>query len=298
MFNSENIISTTVQKTVDVIANNDLSAEIILINDGSTDDSWGVIKKIAASNDIVKSINLLKNYGQHNAIICGFANSIGDYVVTLDDDLQNPPEEIVKLINRSKEGDFDLVFGSFAQKKHSLYRRLGSKVVSYLNGKIFNKPKNIAITNFRIIRRDLIERVLEHKTAYPYVPGMLLKYSYSMTNTEVLHVARQDGVSNYGFGKILNLIGRLLINYSSYPLRLVSGIGMVVSLISFLTGIVYLFNGVMHGSSVPGWTTLVVLVSFLGGFIIVLLALIGEYLSRILNQMSGEKMFYVKEIVE
>lgn len=298
VYQSENIIATTVGKTLEVINDNNLSAEVVLINDGSSDDSWNVIKRLAENTKNVKSINLLRNYGQHNAIVCGFAHSSGEYLVTMDDDLQNPPGEILKLITKANEDDYDLVFGVFKEKKHSFYRRIGSRAISYLNSRIFNKPSEITITNFRIIRRDLIDRVLCHNTVYPYIPGLLLKYSGKMANVEVQHEARTVGNSNYSMRKIINLVGRVLINYSSYPLRLVSGIGLFVSLISFVIGMVYLINGFLYGSQVAGWTSLIVLISFLGGFIIALLALIGEYLSRMLSQMSGEKMYYVKDVVE
>ncbi len=298
VYNSFDIIGRTVEETQKVLKRNNLDAEIILVNDGSTDDSWRIVREIALKEANVVAINLLKNYGQHNAIMCGFEHANGSYVITMDDDLQNPPGEITRLIEKITSDDYDLVFGLFREKKHSLFRRIGSKLVGYLNTKVFGKPNNLTITNFRIIRRDLIERVIKYNTAYPYVPGILLRLAGRMDNVEVVHEERFSGKSNYNLRKILGLIARLLINYSSYPLRMLSSIGLLVAMASFVTGGVYLVNGLLHSSQVPGWTTLVVLISFLGGFIIALLALIGEYLSRILSQLSGERMFYVKEVIK
>lgn len=291
-----------IEKTIDAILattkKHALDAEIILVNDGSPDNTWQVIRALADRYPNIRAVNLLKNYGQHNAVLCGMAVAKGDYLITLDDDLQNPPDQIIHLINRALEGEHDLVFGKFLEKKHSAVRRVGSKVIGYLNGKIFDKPAHITLSNFRIIRRDLAERVLTHKTAHPYIPGMLLLYASSIANVDVQHQERADGVSNYTAGKIIALTSRLLINYSSYPLRLLSTIGLGVSAASLLLALIYLIKGLATGTSVPGWTTLAVLTSFLGGFMIAMLGLIGEYLSRILDQLSMQSSYCIKEIHE
>jgi polyisoprenyl-phosphate glycosyltransferase len=297
VYKSQNIIAETITKTIDELKKCNVHFEIILINDGSPDNSWEVIKKLIQEYKEIKAINLIKNYGQHNAVLCGFEHAKGDYIITMDDDLQNPPSEIIHLINTIKDSDFDLVFGKFKEKKHANYRKLGSKVIGYLNEKVFDKPKDITLTNFRIIKKEVVSRVLEHKTSYPYIPGLLLMYASNIGNILVEHHDRSEGKSNYTFSKILNLVARLLLNYSSYPLRLLSTIGIAISFFSFLLGLIYLVKGFILGSEVQGWTTLVVLTSFLGGFIIILLGIIGEYLSRILEQISTSKSYHIKEII-
>ena len=299
VYNSQNIIAKTIKQILIETNKNNLDIEIILINDGSSDDSWRVIRGLAKEHQEIKSINLIKNFGQHNAILCGFENAIGDYVITMDDDLQNPPSEIIHLVNKiTKNKQCDLVFGKFKEKKHVGYRKLGSKFVGYLNYKIFNKPKNITLTNFRIIKKDVIDRLLQHNTSHPYIPGLLLLYATNILNVSIEHHNRIYGKSNYTFKKLFSLVGNILINYSSYPLKVLSSIGFVISSISFITGLFFLISELVNGTSVTGWTTIVVLTSFLGGFIIVLLGLIGEYLSRILDQMSNNKSYCIKEIVD
>jgi len=299
VYNSETIVFKTVMEILKETKKENLDIEILLINDGSPDNSWSVIRSLAKEIKQVKAINLIKNFGQHNAVLCGFENATCDYIITMDDDLQNPASEIIHLVNKMKEDkDYDLVFGKFREKKHVWYRKLGTKLIGYLNEKIFNKPKNITLTNFRIIKRDVIKRVIKHNTAYPYIPGLLLMYSTNIANVIVEHHDRLEGKSNYTFKKIFSLMSNLLINYSSYPLKVLSTIGLIVSSISFFIGLFFLISGLIGGVKVAGWTTLVVLVSFLGGFIIVLLGLIGEYLSRILDQISNQKSYYVKEIVD
>ena len=298
VYNSETIIRETVLKTREVARQFNLDFEIILIDDASLDSSWTVIKKLAKEYENVRSLALLKNYGQHTALLAGLSYARGDYAVTMDDDMQNPPAEIIKLIEKIEKENCDLVFAKFTQKKHSLFRCYGTKIVGYLNKKIFNKPDNITLSNFRIIRRDLIDRILTHRTFYPYIPGLLLIYSAKVSNVEVSHSERLEGRSNYTISRIISLVSRLLINYSSYPLRILSMAGLFVSLISFLIGTYYLIKGIYMGSAVQGWTTLIVLISFLGGFIIALLGIIGEYLSRILEQQSDRSCFILKEVVE
>ncbi len=298
VYKSEDIVTNTVERLLGVLELKNIKAEIILINDGSPDNSWKIIKSLANKYSQVKSINLVKNFGQHNAVLCGFEYGKGDYFITMDDDLQNPPEEIIHLIRKINEDDYDLVFGKFKEKKHASHRKIGSKLVGYLNYKIFNKPKHITLTNFRIIRKDLINRLLTYRTSYPYIPGMLLMFSSKIGNVDVDHQSREIGTSNYTLRRILSLMTRLLINYSSYPLRLLSSIGLLISSLSFFIGSIYLFRGLLFGTNVAGWTTLVVLTAFLGGFIIALLGVIGEYLSRILDQLSSNKSYFIKEVVE
>ncbi|MBL4652453.1 MAG: glycosyltransferase family 2 protein [Flavobacteriales bacterium] len=297
VYNSELIVENTVNQTLKSFEDFQLRCEIILINDGSTDHSWQKIKELAINNAEVSSINLLKNYGQHTAVLCGIQEAKGDYLITIDDDLQNPPSEIIKLINKIKEG-YDLVFAKFPVKKHSMYRRFGTKIISYLNSKIFHKPKDITLTNFRIFTKEVAHRVSSYNTFYPYIPGLLLMFSPSIANQEAEHHEREIGQSNYSFIKIIQLVSRLLFNYSSYPLKILTGIGFVIATLSFLIGTFFVLRGLLIGSSVEGWTTLVVLLSFFNGFLIIMLGTLGEYVSRILNQLSVQNAFQIKEIVE
>lgn len=296
VYNSEDIVTETVERTVQFFSTYNFSYEIILINDGSEDGSWEKIKYLAENSDNIIAINLLKNYGQHSAILCGIYHSKGDYLITLDDDLQNPPEEISRLINKIHEGH-DLVFAKFKEKKHSAVRKKGSKLVNYFNTKIFNKPKDLTLSNFRIFTRAVANRVLNYKTAYPYIPGLLIMFSSSMANVETEHHARKIGKSNYSFLKILKLISRLLINYSSFPLKVLTYVGVNISLISFFIGIYFILKKIIAGVDVQGWTTIIVLLAFFNGFLIMMLGIMGEYLSRLLNQVTSTRAYETKEVV-
>ena len=296
VFNSERIVGDTVEHTVAFFRGEGLAFEIILVNDGSTDRSWEIIRQKSKDHPEVVAINLLHNYGQHVANLCGFRHADGDYVITMDDDLQNPPKEIAKLIAKAAEGH-DLVIGQFKEKQHSLIRRLGSRVVSLINRKVFHTPKRLAMTNFRIINKDVVQRVCRHRASYLYIPGLVILYSSNRANVVVDHQQRQIGSSNYNIWRIAKLVTEILFNYSSYPLRLVGGIGMIAAIVSFGLGAYYLGIAIFSGTSVPGWATVVVLFSFIGGIILLMLGMIGEYLIRLINQTSRAENFSIKEIV-
>jgi polyisoprenyl-phosphate glycosyltransferase len=296
VFNSQGVVGATIDRTVAFFREAALDFEIILINDGSPDMSWGIIQQKAREHPEVVAIDLLHNYGQHVANLCGFSQAAGDYVITMDDDLQNPPEEIRKLIDKAAEG-YDLVIGRFREKKHSLVRRIGSRVVGFINRKVFNAPKGLILSNFRIIRKDVVQRVCAYKTGYPYIPGLVVMFASRCANVLVAHNRREVGQSNYNIWRIAKLVSEILFNYSSYPLRLVAGIGLITALVSFTLSMFYLGVAIFAGTRVPGWTTVVVLLSFFNGMTLFVLGMVGEYLVRLINQASRTDTYHIKEIV-
>lgn len=294
VYNSETSLPLLIERINKIFVLLDYDYEVICINDNSKDNSWSVLKHLAKKNIKIKPINLLKNYGQHNAVLCGFRYMKGDFAVTIDDDLQNPPEEIPKLIEKINEG-YDCVFGKFREKKHSFFRKVGTKIIGYLNYKIFDKPQNITLSNVRIIKKEVIERVLSYKTPKPYIPGLVLMFSDKIGNVLIEHNEREIGKSNYNIMTILKLVSTILFIYSSFPIRLVSAFGFGISFFSFVLGLFYIIKNITVGVTVPGWTTVAVLSSFLGGYIILMLGMIGEYLARIIRQANFNKSYIVKE---
>jgi len=296
VYNSAGIVATTLERTARFFADRGLAYEIVAVNDGSRDSSWEVIREAALKNPHVTAINLLHNYGQHHANMCGFTHASGEWIVTLDDDLQNPPEEIAHLIEAAAAGH-DLVIGRFKEKRHPLYRRLGTRLIRAVNRRIFGSPRDLVLTNFRLIRRDVVDRILGYRTSYPYVPGLALMFATSPVNAWVEHREREVGKTNYSMYKILKLVATILFNYSSYPLRLVAAVGMGIAALSFVLGAWYVGHALLHQTSVPGWTTLVVLLSFFNGMVILILSMMGEYVVRMLNQISSAESFHVREVV-
>ncbi|WP_027080903.1 glycosyltransferase family 2 protein [Luteimonas mephitis] len=297
VYNSEAVVADTVLRTVKFFEQFDELFEIILVNDASPDNSWNVIADIARRDPRVIAINLLRNSGQHAANLCGFRASRGRWLVTMDDDLQNPPEEIARLVEKAEAGH-DLVIGRFRQKQHAGYRKLGSRVIRELNRRIFGQPRDLTLSNFRLIRRDVVDRINAYRGPYPYIPGLCLLYAARAANADVEHHSRKVGSSNYNWRKIAFLVSAILFNYSSFPLRVVAAVGMGVATIAFALGIFYLVDGMFSKSQVPGWTTLVVLLAFLNGVLMVMVAILGEYVVRILNQISVADPYMVAERVD
>ncbi|MGH3471564.1 MAG: glycosyltransferase family 2 protein [Nocardioidaceae bacterium] len=292
VYNSAGIVGDTADRIIEVFEKEGLSYEVILVNDGSSDQSWEVISAKAREKPHVVALNLLRNYGQHNANLAGFREATGDYVITLDDDQQNPPDQALVLIDEAMKGR-DVVFGAFETKQSAGYRRLGSKVVSMINRRVFHQPPDLIVSNFRILRRDVVDRIVASHTAYPYITGQALLYSRNRSNVMVRHEPRKVGRSNYSLGKIIKLVFTILFSYSLFPLRLAAVGGFVFALLSFVLGAAYLIRGFFTDTQVQGWTTLVVLLAVFNGVTIALLSMLGEYVVRTLNAVSSDENYHV-----
>jgi glycosyltransferase involved in cell wall biosynthesis len=292
VFNSEQLVGTTVDRVVEVFTEAGLEHEVILVNDGSSDGSWDVIAEKARTTPNVVALDLLRNYGQHHANLAGLREATGDYVITLDDDLQNPPDQALLLIDEAMTGK-DLVFGNFARKQAAGYRRLGSSLIGMMNRRIFGQPADLVVSNFRILRRDVVDRICASNTAHPYLTGQALLYSHKRGNVVVRHDPRPLGKSNYSLLRILRLVMTILFSYSSFPLRFAALIGFGISFVSLLLGGFYLFQGLFGTTHVQGWTTTVVLLSIFNGFTIALLSMLGEYVVRTLNAVSAQDSYHV-----
>jgi polyisoprenyl-phosphate glycosyltransferase len=296
VYNSEGIVGETVDRIVAEFEQQGLSFELILVNDGSSDRSWEVIAAKARANPKVVAVNLLRNYGQHNANLAGFREATGDYIVTMDDDLQNPPDQVRLLIDEAMTGR-DVVFGRFESKKAAGYRRLGSKLVAMMNRRIFGQPADLVVSNFRVLRRDVVDRICASQTAHPYITGQALLFSSNRSNVLVRHEERAVGESSYSMTRILKLVFTILFSYSSFPLRLAAAGGFIIAIFSFALGVAYFIRGLFTDTQIPGWTTLVVLLAVFNGFTIALLSMLGEYVVRTLNAVSAQETYHVVDRV-
>jgi glycosyltransferase involved in cell wall biosynthesis len=293
VFNSETIVGETIDRTVAFFKDRDLSYELILVNDCSRDRSWEVVQGKVREHDHLIAIDLLRNYGQHTAVYCGLQASTGDFVMTLDDDMQNPPEEMAHLIVEAGEGH-DVVFGRYREKMHEPYRRVGSRFIGLINKHVFRKPEGLFVSNFRIIRRNVVDAICNYRTQQPYITGLTLMFASDPANVWVAHRARPVGKSSYTSLRIAQLVMRILFNYSSFPLRVVTSIGFTVAAFSVVIGVAITLRTLLVGSRVPGWTTIISLTAFLGGVIIVILGMIGEYLVRLINQSSTMAPYHIR----
>ncbi|MBU0743247.1 glycosyltransferase family 2 protein [bacterium] len=268
--------------------------EIVFVNDGSRDESWAHIGRLAAREDRITGINLTRNFGQHNSIMCGIAHACGRYVITLDDDLQNPPEEIPKLLAKIEEG-YDVVYGVFEKKKHSLFRNFGSELVQWMYRKTFNTKGRL--TSFRIIDRDIAKRLLEYGRSFTFIDGLISWNTSRIGNTVVEHHARASGRSGYSNRKLLILALNMATNFSIGPLQVATIVGILFSMFGFIFGFYILLKKILMDIPISGYTSTIVTVAFLSGVQLLTVGVLGEYIGRIHINVSNCPQYVVRDII-
>lgn len=294
VFNSEESLQELVHRIKKVLSAYNCLHEIILIDDGSIDNSWEVITQLKQeNNDILIAIRFSKNFGQHNAILCGLSKANGKYIITIDDDLQIPPEEISKLIEAQTATNADLIYGYYPNKKHSSFRNIGSKVVKKTGKALYNNPGEGS--SFRMIKTELAKKTLSHLQSFVYIDEILLWYTNNIHFVKVEHEARKYCKSGYSSFKLFSMSANIVFYYTAIPLRLMVYGGIICSILSFLTGIYFIIRKVLF--KVPhGYTSLIVAILFSTGIIILCLGIIGEYLNRIYIVQNKKPPYAIREI--
>ena len=294
VYNSKHTLEELFKRIQRVFQNLEETFEVIFVDDNSQDSSWDVLKVIQAENQEVKIVRLMKNFGQNNAIICGMQEAKGDFVVTMDDDLQHKPEDIPCLLAKIKQG-YDVVFAYPEQKQDTLLKKLGSRMNIFLNTLIFKKPKDLKLSSFRIFSKKVIAQLIKIEIPTPYLSGMIFSITRNASHIRVKHDRRRYGNSNYSVFKLFKLAFNLFFDYSSLPLQILSILGIIVSVFSFLTGLFFIFKKLLFGINVPGWTSVICLLSFFNGLLLLMLSIIGEYLARIIKTLSYKHQFVVRD---
>ncbi|RLD33207.1 MAG: hypothetical protein DRI83_09725, partial [Bacteroidetes bacterium] len=236
-----------------------------------------------------------RNYGQHNATICGFSFARGEFIITIDDDLQHPPEELVKLINKQKEDDPDIVYGVFTRKQHSRVRNIGSQSVRRTSRLLLEGTGKGS--SFRLIKKDIISKLLEHTIHFVFIDQLLLWHTNDIDFVKVEHHKRRLKKSGYTTKKLFMLVSDLTYFYTNIPLKLMVWGGLVMSLIFFLFGIRFILQKWLFNVTVPGYTSTIVTILFSTGIIVFSLGIIGGYLSRIYMVQSKKPPFTIKKVL-
>ncbi len=299
VYRSGQSLKILVSRIEEVFTKMGRSGEIVLVDDASPDDSWQVLKSLKEEfGEVLKIARLLTNRGQHNATLCGFSLATGDIVITMDDDLQNPPEEIPKLVEAVERG-FDLAIAAYDSKKHSPTRNAGGAFIDWIIRRVFGLPRQFQLTSFRAAKRIVTKNALQMSAAFPYITCMLFSNATSYTNVSTRHDPRQYGKSNYNLKRSLLLASNLIISYSSYPLILVGILCFLAFAVSLLLGARAVYDTLVYGISVPGWASTVVIVSFFNALILLCLSIFGVYLLRINQQITRTRVSYtVSELYE
>jgi len=295
VFNSEKTLEELNLRIHKVLEENNFQFEIIYIEDGSSDSSWSILKKIKLANPgTTKAIKLAKNFGQHNATFCGLEHASGDILITIDDDLQIQPEEIVKLIESKNQNEADLVYGFYKNKQHSIIRNLGSRLLKR-SSKFFNNSPGEG-SSFRLFTKDISEKILSHSQNFVFIDELLLWYTDNINFVKVEHLKRKELKSGYTSTKLFKLTINLIIYYSALPLKIMTYGGFLSSAICFLIGVYYIVKKVFF--KVPaGYTSIIVTILFSTSIIIFSLGIIGEYLNRIYMVQNKKPPYSIKKII-
>ena len=271
--------------------------ELILVDDGSSDESYQVISELVHEDRRIIGIQLAKNHGQQKAVLCGIHFVKGDFIITMDDDLQHPPEEIPKLIEKlNSSDDIDVVIGAYSIKQHGLIRKLGSKLMDISSNVIYKKHKGLKLTSFRIMRRFVADSLNNIFIDSPTIGPLLLQTTSRITNVTIRHDKRFFGQSGYSFGVLCKIFLKNLLTNSDIPLKVLGNIGIMSFISSILLIIYYLIKFMIYGNSIQGWTTSILLVLFFGGTILFSVGIIGHYLANIMKETKKMPPFVIRRI--
>ncbi len=270
--------------------------DVFLVNDCSPDDTLGTIRRLCAEHDNVRGIGFSRNFGQHAALMAGLRYSDGDYVVCLDDDGQTPADEVDKLLDKLEEG-YDAVYAKYEHKRHSAFRNLGSKVNELMTRVMLDKPAKLAVSSYFAVKRFVVEDMVKYENSYPYVIGLVLRATKNITNVAVNHREREEGSSGYTLKKLLGLWLNGFTAFSVKPLRIATAIGGFSAGAGFLYGIYTVIKRLVNPDVPMGFSSLMAMLVFFGGMIMLLLGLIGEYVGRIYISLNNSPQYVIREVI-
>lgn len=297
VYNSSEILPKLIFALNSVLKNCSDKYQIILVNDCSKDDSWKVISSLAEEYKFIKGINLMKNYGQHNAILCGINNADYDYIVTMDDDLQHPPEEIPNLLSKLSD-DVDVVYGIPKENSHNSFRNLSSKISHFLFKKLTSHSGNKDISAFRAFKTELKKAFQEYNGRYVSIDMLLTWGTNKFENIEVEHNKRFSGKSNYNFRKLVSYATNLFTSFSALPLQIASILGFIFTLFGIIIFGYVIVNYFATDGAVKGFTFLAATIAIFSGIQLFVLGILGEYISRIHFRAMREPYYVIKNIIQ
>ncbi len=284
-------------KEVEKELSSEYELEVVLVNDGSPDDnSAQVCLQIAQNNPNVRFIDLSRNFGEHNAVMAGFNYCEGDAVVIIDDDFQNPPSEIVKLLAKLNEG-YDAAFARYEVKKHHFLRNLGSRFNNVVASFMLSKPRDLYLSSFKAINRFILQELIKYKGPYPYIDGLILSVSRNYATVAVRHDLRREGHSGYTMGKLVALWLRMFTNFSVAPLRAATIIGFIFAGAGMAAALFFLVERLTHPDLPVGWASLIISLFVTSGVQLFAIGMVGEYLGRLFLKDAGRPQYIVRRTV-
>src|SRR6266480_3859994 len=296
VYNGSRTIGPLVEQTAKIFAST--SFEIVLVNDGSEDDSEKVCAELAAKfpQNIV-FVHLSRNFGEHSAVLAGFTTSRGRYLAVLDDDGQNPPEEVVRMLDELKRKKYDVVYGHYIEKRHSWFRNLGSRFNDRIATLMLHKPKDLYLSSFKVMNRFLVNEITKYRGPYPYTDGLIYRVTRNIGQIPVEHRASLSGPSRYTFRRLVRLWLNMFLNFSIKPLRISIYVGLFTSVLSVLALVAILIDKLWITKNVTlGIPTVLGSIVFFAGIQLMILGLVGEYLGRLYLDHTGTPQYVVRYV--
>jgi glycosyltransferase involved in cell wall biosynthesis len=270
--------------------------EIVLVYDGSPDNSLAVCQALAETATVpLTVVEHSRNYGEHNAVMSGFRHARGAYIITMDDDLQNPPEEVVRLYDACRLGGHEVVYTFYADKKHESWRNLGSRFNGWVADRLLDKPKGLYLSSFRCLSAFVARTITTYEGPFVYVDGLILQVTQKIGTLQVNHLARAEGQSNYTLRRLVNLWLAMALNFSVLPLRFATVAGAVTAGLGILGLLLVLSEG-LFGDPPAGWASLAAIVLTLGGLQLLMLGILGEYVGRLFLTVNKRPQGVVKSV--
>ena len=294
-YNSHKTI-TRVVNDIDKVMEGREEYEIILVNDCSPDNTIDVINDLCNAKPYITGVDLVRNFGQHAALMAGFHYVKGDIVVCMDDDGQTPAEEIWKLIDKVKEGH-DAVYAKYGNKQHSFYRNLGSKLNDIMADMMLGKPKDLYVSSYFAVKRFMIDEMIKYQNPYPYVIGLVLRSTKDIVNVDVNHRERMEGTSGYTLGKLINLWMNGFTAFSVKPLRIATCFGGVMAVFGFLYGFITVIRKLLGLNYIMGYSGIITILTIIGGILLLMLGIIGEYIGRIYISLNNSPQYIVRRVI-
>ena len=293
---SEKTVADVIRRIIKtVMSNGNYDYEIICVNDGSTDGTYAVLRELSKNNRKIRVIDLSRNFGQHAALMAAFNYVTGDFVICLDDDGQNPPEEMFAIIDKLEEG-YDLVSAKYEKEKNRpLVRRIGSKVSFAMSRYLINMPKDIELNSYYGMKRFVVDEIIKYKNSYPFVHGLALMVTRNIANVPMRHDERAVGTSNYTFKSLLKLWLNGFTAFSEKPLRLAAVTGMICSLLGMVSAFVIIIQRLTGHIQSMGYASMMAALLLFSGMIMMFLGLLGEYIGRMYICINHAPQYAIRE---
>jgi glycosyltransferase involved in cell wall biosynthesis len=297
VYNGARTIGPLVERLTETMRDRPL--QIVLVDDGSLDASDAVCRSLSARHaGTVTYVKLGRNFGEHNAVMAGLWHARGDYAVIMDDDFQNPPEEVSRVVDHAIRHGYDIVYTRSPVKHHHWLRNLGSRLNDRVANFMLDKPRTLYLSSFKCLSRFLVDQILLYRGPYPYLDGLALRCTRNIGTIEVRHAPRREGRSNYTPRKLLRLWLNMFVNFSVMPLRVSTVVGLACSVLGLGLGFEALVERLVRPGLPIGWASVIVPVVLFSGVQLVMLGLLGEYLGRLFLTENQTPQFVVREVVE